>query len=75
MPDIELDEGETELQSEVGSRGDAFREATRDRVAEAVRTSRRQTDVIDSEGNVLDAETPDVATLTEPPLEPVKPAQ
>ena len=55
MPDIRLDRGETELWSEVGSRGDKFREAMRDRVYEEARVTKQVTEVLDESGTMVDS--------------------
>ena len=73
MANIRLDEGETELVNEVGSRGDAFREAVRGRAEEEVRVSQRSSSTIDEDDNILAVAQPPSPTLTEPPLESPKP--
>lgn len=55
MANIRLDDAETALWNEVGSRGDAFRAATMDRAAEEVRVSGRRSDVIDDDGKMVES--------------------
>jgi len=54
MADIRLDKGETALWNEVGSRGEHFRSAIRDRAVEEVRVSRHVSRLIDSEERTID---------------------
>ncbi len=54
MADIKLDKSETALWNEVGSRGEHFRAAIRDRAVEEVRVSRQVSRVIDSEEQTVD---------------------
>jgi hypothetical protein len=55
MANIRLDRAETELWNEVGSRGDKFREAMRDRAYEEARVAKQVTEVVDDEGRMVDA--------------------
>jgi len=55
MADIELDKKETELWNEIGSRGDAYRRAVRDRAAEQVRVSGKMTEIIADKSGMVDA--------------------
>ena len=55
MADIRLDLNEAALWNEVGSRGDAFRAATRDRAAERVRLTGKMTEVITANDGMVDA--------------------
>ena len=55
MADIRLSNPESVLWREVGSRGDAFRRATRDRATEQVRLTGKQTEVLDYDGQMLDS--------------------
>jgi hypothetical protein len=54
MADIKLDPAEQALFNEVGSRGDYFREAIRDRAADQVATTRRMSEITTEGGQVLD---------------------
>jgi hypothetical protein len=54
MADVKLDRNEQALWNEVGSRGDAFRQATRDRAAEQVRTDGKMTEVLGDYGQMED---------------------
>lgn len=55
MSDIKLNEEESALFNEVGSRGDAFRQATEDRAAEAARLDRgKMIEVQDTDGVMVD---------------------
>lgn len=58
MSDIKLDENESALWYEVGSRGDLFRAAMRDRAHEQTRLSGRMTEICDPVGRMLDAVQP-----------------
>jgi hypothetical protein len=55
MSDIKLNEGQEALWNEVGSRGDMFRAAMRDRAHESTRTSGHMTEIKDGAGGMLDA--------------------
>ena len=55
MSDIKLNENETALWNEVGSRGDLFRAAMRDRAHEQTRVSGKMTEICDPVGRMLDA--------------------
>jgi hypothetical protein len=55
MSDIKLNESETALWNEVGSRGDLFRAAMRDRAHEQTRVSGQMTEICDPIGRMLDA--------------------
>lgn len=71
MADIKLDEAETALWNEVGSRGDAFRRSVDERVEEQLRITGRLTDVLDEARTIVEAVEPaSPAPPTEPPLEP-----
>jgi hypothetical protein len=54
MIDIKLDEQETALFNEVGSRGDYFRAATRDRAFEQVRRTGQMIEIVSATGRMLD---------------------
>ncbi len=55
MKDIKLDEAESALFHEVGTRGDAFRQATQDRAAEASRLDRGKIiETKDQDGRMVD---------------------
>lgn len=58
MSDIKLTENESALWHEVGSRGDLFRAAMRDRAHEQTRLSGRMTEICDPIGRMLDAVQP-----------------
>jgi hypothetical protein len=58
MSDIKLTENESALWHEVGSRGDLFRAAMRDRAVEQTRLSGRMTEICDPIGRMLDAVQP-----------------
>ena len=72
MSDIKLDDAESALFNEVGSRGDAFRQAIEDRAAEASRLDRgKMIEVKDGDGKMVDntsAGEPDPESLPPPPL-------
>ncbi len=53
--DIRLDEAETALWHEPGSRGEAFRRATRDRAAEQIRLHGHMVEILDADGIMVDA--------------------
>jgi len=55
MADIKLSDPESALWREVGSRGDAFRKATRDRAIEQVRLSGKMTEIVDYEDRMLES--------------------
>ncbi|HPH29379.1 MAG TPA: hypothetical protein PLA87_21165 [Pseudomonadota bacterium] len=55
MADIRLSNEETALWKEVGSRGDAFREATRARGFEQARLSGKMTEIIDYQEAMVDS--------------------
>ena len=55
MPDIKLSDGENALWNEVGSRGDMFRAAMRDRAHEETRVSGKMTEICDPAGVMLDS--------------------
>ncbi len=55
MANIRLDQAETKLWNEVGSRGDKFREAMRDRAYEEARVAKQVTEVVDAGGKMVDA--------------------
>ena len=55
MADIKLDDNESAVWNEVGTRGDAFRKATLDRADEQARVSGRTSEVVDEEGQRVDA--------------------
>ncbi len=52
---IRLDKSETALWNEVGSRGDHFRAATRDRAVEETRITGHMTQILDASGTMLGA--------------------
>lgn len=58
MSDIKLNDGENALWNEVGSRGDMFRAAMRDRAAEESRTTGHMTEIQDGAGGMLDTVKP-----------------
>jgi len=58
MSDIKLSSNESALWHEVGSRGDLFRAAMRDRAHEETRRSGRMTEICDAVGRMLDAVQP-----------------
>lgn len=62
MADIKLDPAEQALFNEVGSRGDYFREAIRDRAADQVATTRRISEITTEGGQVLEIVQPPVST-------------
>ena len=51
---IRLDPNETALWNEVGSRGDHFRAAMRDRAGEQARITKQMSEIIDSGGDMVD---------------------
>jgi hypothetical protein len=55
MADIRLDKAETALWNEVGSRGEAYRGAIRDRASDQVQTTGKMTEVLDGAGGMLDS--------------------
>jgi hypothetical protein len=55
MADIKLNDPESALWREVGSRGDAFRSAVRDRAVEQVRLTGTMTEILDYEGRMLES--------------------
>jgi hypothetical protein len=55
MKDIRLDKAETLLFQEVGSRGDAFRRATRDRGLEQARVAGKMVEILGSDGAMVDS--------------------
>jgi hypothetical protein len=55
MPDIRLSDPESALWREVGTRGDAFRRATRDRASEQLRLHGRMIEILDYDGRMLDS--------------------
>lgn len=63
MADIKLDPAEQALFNEVGSRGDYFREAIRDRAADQVATTRRMSEITTEGGQVLDVVPAPVVTF------------
>ncbi len=64
MSDIKLDPIEQELYNEVGSRGDYFREATRDRAAQQVNETGQRSEITTEAGNLVDSlPAPDSASL------------
>lgn len=52
---IRLDANETALWNEVGSRGDHFRAAMRDRASEQTRLTKQMSEIIGSDGDMLDS--------------------
>jgi hypothetical protein len=58
MADIKLDTEEESLFNEVGSRGDYYREAVRDKAAEQVRLTGRPTEITTDVGDMLDVVMP-----------------
>lgn len=60
MSDVKLSDEETALFHETGSRGDAFRSATKDRAEEQARTSRKMSEIVDG-GGMVGAEFPEAA--------------
>lgn len=54
MSDIKLDNDEQALFNEVGSRGDYFREAMRDRAAQQVNETGRMSEITTTGGSLLD---------------------
>lgn len=72
---IRLDENETALWNEVGSRGDHFRAATRDRASEQTRLTNQMSEIISSAGEMLDSvkvtdSVPEAREEKAPPLAP-----
>ena len=53
--DIGLDADELALWNEVGSRGDAFRRAIRDRADEKVRQGGKMIEIVDGDDQILDS--------------------
>lgn len=69
---IRLDENETALWNEVGSRGDHFRAAMRDRASEQVRLTKQMSEILSSAGEMLESVkvTDSVPEAEAPPLAP-----
>ena len=55
MADIRLNDAESALWNEVGTRGDAFRRATHDRASEQLRLHGRLIEILDYDGRMLDS--------------------
>jgi len=55
MADIKLNDPESALWREVGARGDAFRNAIRDRAIEQVRLTGMMSEILDDEGRMLES--------------------
>jgi len=70
MAHIRLDDKESALWNEVGSRGDYFRQALRDRAIEEVRLTGQMSQILDHSGTMLDAVRADAVPISTLPLPP-----